>query len=290
MCRSMSFCSYFLTYFSQQSWEVRCIIYILQLKTLGYLVTRESEVEKEAETILPQRSNSLALESVAINCHKWNLKEIVEFGHAAYSHPFLDGLPLELAVLAWWCFLNKHTRAFQVNGDSWPCSFCWQIHLRNQKILLAASVFALLFHHFKSIPNILKYEVILISITTWTKNADHFQRIYKIFAFWNLSLLRDEKHQLTENALAAKSIITCWVLGTQFHRIAIFCFWGHLSFEMPALFLVRVLVWKLTSRKKVLGKGKKNHFSLRKKIYLSINQSIFLSIFLSTYLGMYVGR
>ena len=133
------------------------------------------------------------------------------------------------------------------------------------------------FHHFKSIPNILKYEVILISITTWTENADHFQRIYKIFAFWNLSLLRDEKHQLTENALAAKSIITCWVLGTQFHRIAIFCFWGHLSFEMPALFLVRVLVWKLTSRKKVLGKGKKNHFSLRKKIYLSISLYFYLS-------------
>ena len=148
-------------------------------------------------------------------------------------------------------------RAFQVNGDSWPCSFCWQIHLRNQKILLAASVLPLLFYHFKSIPSILKYEVMLISITTWTETADHFQCIYKIFTSWNLSLLRDEKHQLTENVLAAKSIITYWVLGTQFHRIAIFCFLEHLSFEMPAHFLVIVVVWKLTSRKKVLGKGKK---------------------------------
>lgn len=121
-------------------------------------------------------------------------------------------------------------RAFQVKGNSWPCSFCCQIHLRNQKILLAASVLPLLFHHFKRIPSILKYEVILISIITWTENVDLFQCLYKIFTFWNLSLLRDEKHLILEASIDRKcsgskkhhSLLGTWDSFSQNSHILLF--------------------------------------------------------------------
>lgn len=51
MCRSMSFCSYFLTYSSQQLWDTG----------------RGPEVGKEAGTLPPQRNDSLAFRSIAIN-------------------------------------------------------------------------------------------------------------------------------------------------------------------------------------------------------------------------------
>lgn len=44
----------------------------------------------------------------------------------------------------------------------WPCSFCCQVYLRSENTVLGASDLPLLFHHFESIPSILKYEAILI--------------------------------------------------------------------------------------------------------------------------------
>lgn len=39
------------------------------------------------------------------------------------------------------------------------------------------------------------------------------------------------KHQIEENVLVAKSILACWTLWTQFHKVARVFTWGYLSFE-----------------------------------------------------------
>ena len=52
--------------------------------------------------------------------------------------------------------------SFSGEEDFWPCSFCCQVYLRNENIVLGASTLPLLFHHFESIPNFLKYEDVLI--------------------------------------------------------------------------------------------------------------------------------
>lgn len=159
------------------------------------------------------------------------------------------GFSVSTRVLSRWGWTSGHTH--------FVVKFIWEI----KKLFWQPQLSFLLFHHIKSIPSVLKYEVMLISIITWNKNVDIFQCIYKIFTFWNLSFLLMRniwfwKHQLTENFLAAKTSIVYWALKSQFHRVAIFCFLGYLSFEMPALCLVIVVVWKLTSRKKGLGEQK----------------------------------
>lgn len=168
--------------------------------------------------ILPQRSYSLPLGSVAINCHKWNLKEIAEFGYMLFrAILFWMGCP-GTGHISLMMFFNKHMRAFQVNGDLAMLILLDSPsrEIKNPSGSLSAP-FAFL-PHFKSIPSILKYEVILISITTWTENADHFQCIYKIFTSWISS--RDEKHQLTEMFWQQ----TYQVLGLRFTEEPYFAF------------------------------------------------------------------
>lgn len=92
------------------------ILRILQLRVLDYLFTGNLRVRKKQGRLLPQRNDSLAFRSIAINWVSQGKSEGNRWvGRVGWSHPFLDGTD-KLYAVRW--LSSKHLWALQVKGAS----------------------------------------------------------------------------------------------------------------------------------------------------------------------------
>lgn len=241
-------CVLFLFYSSQQPWEINHDIITSwhhpRFTTEGHWA------------IYPQRRRTTAkkpllsarLVTMSDSQEKAEGRQLLML-NCPGSCPFSDGKCCREWLCHWspalWCSLasqwpvneqwtQEHS---QVIVDFGLCSFCCQVHLRNSGSL--GFPFCLFFflkphqEHSRQLKNMKLYpfqsrlETKMLTIF----NAFVTSSPSGISLLW---LMRNSwvwKHQIAENVLVAKSILGCWTLWTQFHKVARVFTWGYLSFE-----------------------------------------------------------